>query len=477
MQASKALRADCDLLIIGGGAAGFAAAITVKKLLPKASVLILERLPEPLKKLRATGNGRCNLAPLKAEAADYHALNLKTWETVLREVGLTDALAFFETLGLPLRVLNEGYYPLSLKAESVVHVLLTQAERLGVKILTETAAEAVSRDKAGLFRVSFNRKEGAGELLARRMLLAGGGTAQPALGSDGSLYGALRREGFAILDPFPALDALVLKQYPKRLHGTRLRAAAAIYDERTGLCGGEDAGEIIFNKSGVSGIPVMQLSAAALACLNGRTTDTVRFKGGLSAMAASVYENPGPKEGGFPPEADERIRRALTRGKQIFKGSDRGGPNVWFLTDFLPQYTGQEAEAFWRGQQTKLGGKPEDLLKAVLPFPLAAFLAEQYERLGRQADRGSLSEWLKAFAFPVEAGAGFTQAQVSGGGLLFDNLRENSLELQAWPGAYAAGELLDIYGDCGGYNLLWAWSSGIYAAREIAAGLKGAGNA
>lgn len=443
-----------DLLIAGAGASGLAAAIRFKELAPERSVLIIERLDSPLKKLRATGNGRCNLAPAAFSPAAYHGADLRTAAQVFKQQPLTEVLKTFEAWGLPLRRINDGYYPASLRAESVVEVLLTRARKLGIEILPNTVLAGLPEQDSVLTR----HKDEPLRIRARRLLLAGGAAAQPALGSDGSVLQLLADAGLKLRPLFPALDALILAAYPKRLRGCRLRAAVTIYVPGKSGTRGFDAGEIIFNKQGVSGIPIMQLSAAADPAAGAE----VIYRGPLSAAARETLAG---ERGERPAFAEAQLKQAAERSARLF--ALKRAPAAWLMLDFWPQLNGEAYQTFWRRQSRVLGPEPEPLCRALLPGPLADFFCENLRRMKRAADLDFLGSWLKTFAFPIAGTAGLAQAQAAGGGLSFAELKPNSLCLKRFPAIFAAGELLDIYGDCGGYNLLWAWASGLAAAEEI----------
>lgn len=465
----KAERLNCDLLIVGGGAAGFAAALKYKSLCPKRHVIICERLPGPLKKLRATGNGRCNLAPGRFSAAALHSSSVKQAEAIMSALPQEEVLKQFRSWGLPLSLVNGAYYPASLRAESVIEVLLKQAERRKIQILTETVLTAMPgpADSQGKLLVRFRQPERNLLISASYLLLTPGGKAQPALGSDGSVLQLMKQAGYKMEKSFPALDSLLLEAYPKRLRGTRLRASAAIMSGENGRLLSQDAGEIIFNKNGVSGIPIMQQSALAAYLLAGGSADAAGkyvFRGDLSETARETLGSGHSGESLF---SQEEAEEALLRSAEIFRL--RGKKKLWLLLDFVPYTEEERFASFWQAQIEALGQDAETLARALLPADLAVFICENLKKLGRSGDVLLLGRLLKCFAFPVKAGAGFERAQVTAGGLSFTELEDHSLRLKKSPRVFAAGEVLDVYGDCGGFNLLWAWSSGLTAAKEISA--------
>lgn len=220
-------------IIIGGGAAGLAAAIRLKQNRKHAEVIVLERLETAGKKLLATGNGRCNITNTAAK-------NYK--ETV----------EFFSSIGLVLREEDGGrVYPYSLKAETVLEALNDACSRLGVEIITECTVSKIDRD----LTVYTDR----GLFTADRIILAAGGRAQKSLGSDGSGYQLLKSLGHSITPLSPALVQLnSSSRYPRAIKGTRTKCSIRI--ELDGETAAEEYGEVLFTDYGLSGIAVMNLS-------------------------------------------------------------------------------------------------------------------------------------------------------------------------------------------------------------------------
>ena len=223
-------------VIIGGGASGIAAAIKIKQNNPNFDVTVLEHLDDILKKIHATGNGRCNIANKNAE--HYN-----------------DVLEFLSSLGLVLREDECGrMYPYSLQASSVVDALKEQCDRLGVKTVTECEIKRVEH-----FGDNFYIYTNKGVFDCATLVLATGGKAQKALGSDGSGYGLAKSFGHTITELSPALVQLKSSNKNCRaLKGTRVKCLVKI--ETNGEIIGEEYGELLFTDYGLSGIVIMNLS-------------------------------------------------------------------------------------------------------------------------------------------------------------------------------------------------------------------------
>ncbi len=226
-------------IIIGAGASGLACAIRLKKAVPKHNVMLLERLNQIGRKLLATGNGRCNLSNINAENHN-------------------DVISFFKDIGLIVKADSDGrIYPYSNMAATVTDILLSECERLGVKIITD--CEVCEIDK------TLNIKTTNGTFRADNIVVAAGGKAQKNLGSNGSGYKLLASLGHTITPLSPALVQLTSpSKYPRKLKGHRVRCALSIFinDEEIS----RESGEVLFTDYGISGIVTMNLSQAVGKC-------------------------------------------------------------------------------------------------------------------------------------------------------------------------------------------------------------------
>ena len=399
-----------DALIVGGGASGLIAACALAR--GGRRVVLLEQQSRVGRKLLSTGNGRCNLTNLGAGTENYHG-DRQAVRMALRAWPPKKVIAFFEGLGIPC-VADEAkrVYPMSRQAASVLDALRLGCDEAGVETRTSFRVTALNPAEGGFEALS----EGGQRVCARCALVCTGGLAAPKLGARGDGYALLERLGHTIAPRFPAIAALITPPGPVHgLKGIRAEAEVAL------RCGNEtvrtERGEVLFAESGVSGIAAMQLARAVNVALSVGKPCAVRLN--------------------FAPDLDAPalLRR---RVKDLPKR-----PLEDFLNGIVPRRLGQT------------------LVKAAgLPLNAAAggLTAQQVEALA-----GVLSGW----TLPVTGTQGYDQAQVTGGGASlkgFDVRRMASLGVK---GLFAAGEVLDVDGDCGGFNLQWAWSSALLAAEGI----------
>ena len=395
-----------DVLIIGGGAAGMAAALSASG--KGKSVAVLEGAPRVGRKLLATGNGRCNLINMKD--APYYGDGAFARE-VLRHCGKEEVLAFFHGLGLVTREEDGGrVYPGCGQAAAVLDVMRKAMDRQGVAVICDAKAEKIEKIN-GAFRVF------AGEEMydCRKVIIACGGMAGGKLGHDGGAYALLTRLGHTLKKPLPALVPLLSeKGAVKGLSGLRLPAVLTLCDGERPVASA--AGEALFTDYGVSGICAMQLSAQ----VHGLKRPVLKMD--FSPML------------GLVPCRYERIN----------------------IPDERKTY--ERMLAFLKERATLLPG--EDLLCGLLP----RLLAEKMRGLPLE----KLAEKLCAFRVPLTGVRGFEYAQVTRGGICAGEFDAATMESKKIPGLYAAGEIMNVDGDCGGYNLLFAFASGMLAGKAAA---------
>ncbi len=395
------------LIIIGGGAAGLTAAVTAGRIL-KSGVTVLERKDVPGKKILATGNGRCNFSNINTSAEHYRGESPDLVDRVLKQVGVSETLEFFESIGLHYR-LEEGerYYPYSSSAKSLMECFRNQLELLDVEIVTGYEVKQLELHKDKEFWID-------GQRSARRVIVAAGGAAQPSLGSNGSGFNLLEQMKHRITGIHPALVQLKTAEgYLKHLQGLRFDVGLSFLSEGKVLA--QDRGELLFTSYGISGIVVMQLS-----------------------YLAGLYKN-------------------LTA-----------------VVDFMPDLTFQEALKFLEQRHRQLKNLPtrnffDGLFHKNLGQVLIKLAKVKENRLSDD-DLRCFARLIKNFSLTVTGTNGFENAQITFGGADTKEF-DHTLESRKVKGLYAAGEVLDIAGDCGGYNLQWAWSSGIVAGKHAAESL------
>lgn len=400
-----------DFAVVGAGAAGLVAAISGAR--RGASTVVLERLPRAGKKLLATGGGRCNLLNDRLSASDFTSTDPGLVASVFDRFGPPGIRGFFEGLGLRLQTDDGGrVYPATNQAASVLKVLELEAGRRGVLIETGFEVARIDPAPSGFsLAAAGGRKVGA-----RAVVLAGGGRSYPALGSNGSCYGLAAAFGHRIVAPVPsAVPLLVKDRWCHFLQGQKLRARVS--SRVGGRPGGTVEGELLFTAYGLSGTAVLDVSESVSVGLNREgkrdavvVVDLVPFMSGDDLAA----ELAGRLAAGWP-------------AKDIAAG-------------ILPEKFGLVVPDLVREAVASSGG-PDD---------------------GERAAR-AVAAALKAREFAVTGTRGWNEAEFTSGGVDAREVRPRTLESKLRKGLYLAGEVLDVQGGRGGFNLAWAWASGFVA--------------
>ena len=393
------------VLVVGGGAAGLTAAVCAAR--QGAKVTVLEKMDRVGKKILATGNGRCNMmnvGPLRYHGDEAFA------KAVLAHADGKRVAAFFESLGLALREEEEGrVYPASGLASSVLDVLRLGCARHGVEVVCGAAVSRVEKLPGSWLAFTADK-----QYRTDAMIITGGGKAAPKLGSDGSAYALLASQGHRLIPPRPAITQLKTETEPIRgLAG--IRAQAEVWLSRKGQAFPREQGEILFTEYGISGVAAMQLARdAAGATLH------------ISLLPAIYMEETG-------------LLPALLRRVELF----RNAPLEQFFLGWL---------------HARLG-------MAILKHSGIGPLSRLCSSLS-QKEVSALAELIKDFPLHITGVQGFDSAQVTAGGISPCDFDPATMASRLAPGLYAAGEVLDVDGDCGGFNLLFAWAGGILAGEN-----------
>ncbi len=392
------------IAIIGGGASGLCCAISAAKKSGsgKADIVIYESKDRVGKKILATGNGRCNMLNMGATADDYSSPSFV--RDILASYGAESTRRFFEELGLYSRYDEEGrVYPLSNQATSVLDVLRFECEHLNIKTLCENEITAIKKQGKG-FALS------DGKYYDKVVLACGGKATAKNFGG----YELLKSLGHTVTKLIPALTKLTLKDnsFTKSLKGIRHKATLTLYIDKQKIA--KESGELLFADYGLSGIAVMQLSSfVARHFRNGKTLPVVE----CDFVAEISFE-----------ELTDCIKK-ICRYNENLKAEN-------LLTGFMPK---------------KLG---ENIVKSV-GVPLSKTVGELSSKEIR-----NIAAACKSFSFEISALRPFDDAQVTSGGADLREFDSKTLESKRVKNLYCCGELLDIDGPCGGYNLLWAFASG-----------------
>ena len=396
-----------DIAILGGGASGLLAACALSE--SGRRIVILEKQGRVGRKLLSTGNGRCNLTNRGAKPSDYHGSRqaaqfaLKAWPPRRIE-------GCFARLGIPCVADEAGrVYPMSRQAASVLDALRLRCDENGVETLTEFCVTRLSRSKSGFAAVSADGRK----VEARCVLVCTGGLAAPKLGASGEGYKLLESLGHTITPRFPAIAALKTPPEPVRgLKGIRAEGTITLLSGKDELR--TEAGEILFAEAGISGIAAMQLAR--------QVNETLRMKRPCAVRLDLMAE---------PVSLSDRAKALPKRSMEDF------------LNGIVPKRLGQ----------TLVKAAGIDLSRAAGELTRA------------ELDR--LTALLTGWVIPVTGTLDFDQAQVTAGGASLKDFDARTLRSLRCPGLFAAGEVLDVDGDCGGFNLQWAWSSALMAAQGI----------
>ncbi len=397
--------------VIGGGASGMMAALAAAE--QEADVLLLERQNRLGRKLAATGNGRCNLTNRNAAAAHYHGESSSFCAPVLEKMGVEPTLQRFLDMGLLTVEEADGrIYPLTDHANSVVDVLRFSLDAAGVEVRCGSVVERLEKADKG-----FSLHLGGETFRADRVIVACGGIAGGKLGGVRDGYRLLESCGHHCTKLHPALVQLKTEGTLTRgLKGVRTQALVHVL--RDGHVSAEERGEVQFTEYGLSGPAIFSVSREAV-------------QKGESTIALDL----------FPELSTDELHgllqhRVETRPKLCMEDL----------------FTGMLQNRLGRVLVSAAG------ISGSLP------LGEAGDQLWKLAKRA------KRFAFPVAGDLGFDQAQVTSGGIRTSEFDPHTMESRVCPGLYACGEVLDIDGDCGGYNLQWAWSSGWIAGMNAGKG-------
>ena len=411
---------DRRIAVVGGGAAGMMAAIQAARM--GANVAIYERNDRVGKKILSTGNGKCNFSNELMEADYYYGSGRALVDTVYKRFGKTETRVFFEALGMRVKNRNGYLYPASEQAATVLDVLRYELERLQVRVHTEQKVSGIVRQQdALLVETTGHKKE-----KYNAVILACGGKAAPKTGSDGAGFILAESLGHRIVPTVPALTALRCKEdYYKRVSGVRCDAIITLQID--GHPVRSERGELQWTDYGISGIPVFQLSRDAAYALHDRRNVTVKIN--LMPDYEKDLENGGStKSAGY---------EEFWAGRWAKQGHQTMGQ---FVTGVVNKKIGLLF--------LKLSGIKETEMAEQIPWQC----------------RKKLETLFRSFTVTVKETNSFDQAQVCAGGI--DCLEVSEvLESRIVPGLFFAGEILDIDGICGGYNLQWAWSSGSVAGQ------------
>ena len=394
------------------------AAITAARL--GARVTVLERQERVGKKIPATGSGRCNLTNLNSSIKNYHGEDPKFAGSILRQFPVNKSLEFFNALGVCTRAEDAGrVFPLTGQASTILDVLRYEMERLGVVLRLKTTVEGIIRHGS-----SFVLQWPGGEEKADRVVVTTGGKAAPQLGGDGGGIDLLKKVGHKAAPIFPALVPLKTNpHFGPKLKGVKIigRTLLNIFSRPAG----RETGEILFTEYGLSGPPILQLS---------RTANRARMKQQPVSMTLDL----------FPDWSADQL-----------------------LNNLQERFARNPEAAF---DLSLIGLTHKRLIPIILHEAHVAEARKPVRQVTRE-ESGRIVQVLKNWNFDISGSLSWKEAQVMAGGIFTHDFSAQTLESKLIKGLFAAGEVLDVTGDSGGFNLQWAWSSGyvagLHAAKKV----------
>jgi len=403
------------LAIIGGGAAGLIAAIhAAYNCENKFKILILERMDRIGKKILATGNGRCNFTNINTDIKNYHGVNPSFVKYAIEKFSVDYTLNFFNNIGVFPKEEKDGkIYPYSDQASSILDALRNEVQRLNIEVKTNFEVKKIIPNKKGFKIISRSNEI----IYSKKVIVTAGGCASPNLGSNGTGYNILKDVGHNITKISPALVQLKTSQkLVKGLQGIKFIGLASCFVDNAFFS--QEYGEILFTDYGLSGPPIFQLSC--ISAVNKNVRIDIDF---------------------MPQYSMKDIFDILINRKEMLK----------HLT----------AEHFFTGLLNKKIGyvisKKAGIEK--LSFPISNISKDIIWKM---------VYIIKSLQFDITENNGWNNAQVTAGGVFTNEIDSKTMQSKIVNGLYIAGEIVDIFGDCGGFNLQWAWSSGALAGFSAA---------
>ncbi len=405
-----------SVCVAGGGASGMMAAIAAAR--AGADVTILEKNDRPGKKILMTGNGKCNLTNLDMGIFAYYIEDgASPVGRILEQFDEKALIELFKELGMDVTVARDSYvYPKTQTASTVLNVLRRALKEFGVSCKTDTKVTNIKKELSG-----FCIETDKGAFFADRVIISMGGKSFPKTGSDGDGFLLAKKLGLSMQPDYPALTALICPVEGQRMI-SGLRADGEVSLLIDGKKVFQDSGQIQFTDYGISGIPVFQASRFASALLWNRN------KGEKARHRIEAAVNL------FPDMAEDELFLKIEGQLNRFSGMTYEEAMTGLLHKKWIEFFGKRLGLF---SYPDAGSIPQKTVK-------------------------ELASELVKLSFPVEGVKGYDFCQVTGGGVDLSCVDEH-MQAKAYPGLFLTGELLDVTGKCGGYNLQWAFSTGYIA--------------
>lgn len=401
-----------DAIFIGGGASGLVSAIMLKRQCPTASILIVEKQNRVGKKLLATGNGTCNLSNIHVSPKHYHGENKEFSDFILTMFPPDHAKLFFESLGVICEQRENGrIYPVCASAAAVLDCIRNELNERDVTIKTDCFVKHISQKNSVYTLECENEK-----LFAKNIVVCTGGSASPSLGGSDSGYHLLRKMGHHVTSLYPSIVQVKSNySYLKAIKGLRVNAKVYVQNNKTII--DQTEGEVLFTEYGLSGPAIMQLSRYV-------------NKSGNSSMILDL----------LPTFSNNEVFNILKKRQKSFPSRTLED----FMTGLLNKRIGQT------------------ILKTCDAIPFSRICSSL-----KDEEIKKIVSVLKGWEFCITGTQGLDSAQVTAGGVYTTEFNKMTLESKLCPNLYAMGEVLDVDGDCGGYNLHWAWASACAVASSI----------
>jgi len=398
------------VIIVGGGASGIVASLFAKR--ENNDVIILERNTTCLKKLLLTGNGRCNFMNENYSIKNYHSQNIDIVDKIISSNNIDMVLNFFQEIGLIYKIKNTCYYPYSNQAKMIQKLLIDEAIRYGVQIRCNSLVTDIIK-KNDTFLVTCNDDV----LKCQKLVIATGSFAYPKTGSDGMGYDFLKKFHHTIVDVVPALVPLLSKKNYKDWDGVRCDVELKLFEDD--IYQKSEFGEVQLTSYGLSGICTFNLSHDVSRGLHDGKKEVIKinFVPFIKTLITPWMHNYCLK---FPTRTLEEILEGFLNYK-------------------------------------------------IIPIILkcAKLSKDLYYKDLSNVEKLRLCKALSSFPVEIESTKSFDMSQVCNGGVLLDEIDCYTMESLKEKNLFITGELLDMNGDCGGYNLTTCWISGILAGKCI----------
>lgn len=399
------------IVVIGGGASGVVCAIHAKR--DDNEVILLERNDKLLKKILLTGNGRCNYMHDTYKIEDYHSQNIEFVEDFISEKNIEDVRYFFDSIGVVSKNKNGYIYPFSNQASTVRDALIREVERKKITVYYDSLVCDIQKKGNQFFIKTLDR-----EFYCDKVVVATGSFAYPKTGSDGAGYALLESFGHTIIKPLPALVQLV-SDFPYKKQWDGVRCDVSLTLEENGEEIAWEDGEVQLTDYGISGICTFNLSHFVTRGLFDGKKEVIKIN--------------------FVPFIETLITPWMDRYSKKNMGKN--------LSELLSGF----------------------LNKKIVPIILSVSHIREdvsYEELTND-EKLNLCRNLKGLEVSIIDTKDFENCQVCNGGVSLKEMDLDTMESKVVEGLYITGELLDINGNCGGFNLTECWISGILAGRSL----------